>query len=98
MVSTANNGSTTDTYTYDGAGNRLTDTASGTTTNYAWDPNASVPLLAAETQGSTVLRRYIYGDSLNSVKSSGVTGEDYYLHDSIGSVANLTNSSGTAQR
>ena len=36
------------TYTYDGDGNRISRSVGGVTTQYVWDPNASVPLLVLE--------------------------------------------------
>jgi RHS repeat-associated protein len=93
LTSVTSSGST-DSYTYDGAGNRLQD-AGSTTTNYTWDTNAAVPLLATDVSSSAT-RRYTYADSLNSVKVGST--EYYYTHDTMGSVANLTNSSGAEQR
>jgi len=92
-ISTSNVG-VTDTYTYDGDGNRLTDTTGQSTNNYTWDMNASVPLLATETPGGST-RRYIYGsDGPLSLKTAS---NFYYLTDGLGSVANVTDSSGVSR-
>jgi RHS repeat-associated protein len=81
------NGSTTDSYTYDGASNRLTNLHNGsTTTTFAWDINASIPLLATDSDSST--RDYIYGDGLLFEKIG--TARYYYSNDGFGSVANVT--------
>lgn len=92
-------GSTTMTYTYDGDGKRVqasSGTQSAKKTNYLWDPNWGLPQLALERDGSNrLLRRYVHGNDLISM-TSGTS--DYYFHyDAIGSVANLTSSTGVAQ-
>jgi RHS repeat-associated protein len=94
-LSTSTAGGITDNYTYDGAGNRLKDSATGQTADtYAWDINAGVPLLATETVGSSS-RRFIYGaDGLISLKT---TSSFYYLTDGTGSVTNLTDSNGASK-
>jgi RHS repeat-associated protein len=84
------NGSTTDTYTYDGAGNRLTNVRGSVTTTYAWDVNASVALLATDSDSSA--RDYIYGNGLISEKVGAA--RYYYSSDAFGSVANETTSNG----
>ncbi len=95
MTSTTASGATT-TYTYDGSGNRLTETGSGTTTNYLWDTNNALPQLALERDGSgNVLRSYLYGHSRISMTTGGST--YYYTYDNLGSVANLTSSTGTTE-
>lgn len=92
-------GSTTITYSYDGDGKRL-QASSGSQasekTNYLWDPNAPLPLLASERDGNAVLlRRYVYGNDLLSMTSGGAS--YYYHYDGLGSVANVTSSIGTLQ-
>ncbi len=84
-----------DSYTYNGDGNRLTDTTTGQSpNNYAWDVNASVPLLATETPGGSA-RRYIYGsDGPLSLKTSS---NFYYLSDGVSSIADLTDANGASK-
>ena len=57
---------TTTTYTYDGDGVRpqaSTGTAASAKTNFLWDVNNCLPMLAREANGNNVLqRRYIYGN------------------------------------
>lgn len=92
-------GSTTITYTYDGDGKRLqasSGTQASSKTNYLWDPNAQLPLLVREADGKDVLlRRYVYGADLVSMTTGA--GTLYYHDDGLGSVANLTSSTGSAQ-
>lgn len=85
------------TYSYDGNGNR-TQASSGSSaaqvTNYQWDINARLPEVVAERDGAgTLLRRYVHGEDLISMFTGG---QDYYYHqDRIGSVTDLTSSTGT---
>jgi RHS repeat-associated protein len=83
----------TTTYAYDGDGTRASETTSGTTTTFAFDLNNPVPLLGEETQASTELDRYVYGDGLLLSMRTG--GADYYVgHDALGSTVALTSSTG----
>ncbi|MGH3428278.1 MAG: RHS repeat domain-containing protein [Terriglobales bacterium] len=91
----AGNGSTTlASFTYDGSSNRLTKTA-GSTTNYYWDENNSLPQLALEAQGGTSVRDYAYGNELLSMLSGGAT--YYFHHDALESTAAVTNASGSTE-
>ena len=49
-------------YTYDGTGLRMTKTASGVATQFAWDETGSLPLLLQEVIGG-VATDYVYGPS-----------------------------------
>ena len=81
------------TYTYDGDGNRISRTVGGATTQYVWDPNASVPLLVLEQSGGVVQRRY-FNDERGPVAMQTPT-ETYYFHrDPLGTTNQLTDSSG----
>jgi RHS repeat-associated protein len=93
MTSTTGGGATT-TYTYDGAGKRLSRTAGSEVTTYLWDPNHSLPELAMERDGSgSLLRRYVRGNDLASMTTGGQS--YFFQHDGVGSVVGLTTSSGT---
>ena len=88
-------GATTTSYSYDGLGNRLTQTSGATTTNYLWDLNAGLPQLAIERNGTTPLRRYLYGADLVSMNEGGA---DYYLqHDGLSSTVNITDQNGAGK-
>ena len=90
-------GTTTATFSYDGLGNRLTKTAGATTTSYLWDENASLPLLAEEKNGSTVLRSYRYGLGVDALAMHAGSG-DYYFHTAgLGSTAAVTNGTGSVE-
>ena len=88
-------GSTTVGFSYDGDGNRLTKTVDSVTTDYWWDDNNDLPLLAVEQQGSTAIREYHYADRLLSVTTSG--GTSYYHHDTLNSTAAITDSAGAIE-
>jgi RHS repeat-associated protein len=98
IVSTASS-STATTYRYDGDGARLeasTGASPAQKTSYLWDPNEPLPELAVERDGSgTLLRRYLYGLSRISMTTPG--GTFYYHYDGVGSVTNLTTSSGKTE-
>jgi RHS repeat-associated protein len=87
---------TTYTYSYDGDGNRVqtsTGTQSNKKTNFQWDPTQANPTLIRETDGNnSLLREYRYGRSLVSLQSGN---SSFYYHlDGLGSVVNVTSSSG----
>jgi RHS repeat-associated protein len=96
---TARVGSTTSTYSYDGDGIRLqtsTGSSSSRKTNFVWDVNHPLPQLALEQNGSgSTQRTYTYGARRLSTTSGSST--SYYHYDGLGSVANLTSSSGSRQ-
>lgn len=98
LASTAQ-GNTTTTYAYDGDGLR-TSAATGSqankTTLYDWDPNAGLAQLVAERNGSAALvRRYRQGVATVSMDTGG--NPFYYHYDGLGSVVNLTSSTGVTQ-
>jgi RHS repeat-associated protein len=95
LETTTASGQTT-TYAYDGDGNRMQASAGGQLTNYVWDRNYGLPQLALERSGpGATLRRYLYGNARISMTASGST--FYFHHDAIGSVTNVTSSTGAAQ-
>jgi RHS repeat-associated protein len=98
-VKTTTSGNTTTTYTYDGDGKRLqasTGTQASKKTNFLWDVNQGLAQLALERDGNNALiRRYVYGQRRISQTAGSST--SYYLYDGLGSVANLTSSTGSTQ-
>jgi RHS repeat-associated protein len=90
-------GSTTTVYSYDGDGGRLqasTGSKSSQKTNFLWDVAHALPQIAIEQNGSGLgLRSYTYGARRLSMTSGSAT--SYYHYDSLGSVANVTSSSGS---
>jgi RHS repeat-associated protein len=91
-------GSTTETYTYWGDGARRsasTGSQANKTTRFLWDRNQVLPQLALERNGSdSLLRAYGYGLDLVSQKAGSKT--YYYHHDGLGSVTDVTGSTGTS--
>jgi RHS repeat-associated protein len=98
-LATTTSGSTTTTYTYDGDGNRLqasTGSQASKKTNYLWDTAGSLSQLALERDGNNaLLRRYLYGARRISMRSG--TSDYYFHHDALGSVRNVTSSTGATQ-
>ncbi len=98
LISTTS-GSVTTTYTYDGEGNRLqtsTGSQASNKTNYLWDSSGLLAQLALERDGSNnLIRRYEYGVKREAMTSGGNT--FYYHDDGLGSVANVTSSSGATE-
>jgi RHS repeat-associated protein len=96
QLTSATSGTATDIYTYDGDGNRLTDAVGSTTTKYLWDTNNQLSQLALERDAnSNLLRRYTIG--ADTIGYTTPTGSFYYHYDGIGSVVNVTNSTGVKQ-
>src|SRR5262249_22056391 len=90
-------GANTHAYTYDGDGNQLSHSLNGATKQtYLWDVNGALPNLAVERNPSgTLLRRYVYGDTLLQMNDG--TADHSYMDDPFGSVANVTSSAGTSE-
>ncbi len=90
---------TTTSYSYTGDGRRTqatTGAGAANTTNYQWDILNNVPQLAIERDGANaLLRRYSYGT--DRIAMSTPTASFYYHYDDLGSVMNLTNSTGAKQ-
>jgi len=85
---------TTNTYQYDGAGNRLTANRSGLVTRYVLDRNSALAQVLAEMDSSgNVIYYYIYGLGLVSRIDAGGNAQ-YYHFDSRGSTVALTDASG----
>jgi len=75
------------TYTYNGLGDRLSQTVNGQTTNYTLDLNAGLTQVLNDGTNA-----YVYG--LGRIAQVNTTTE-YFLGDALGSVRQLTNTSGT---
>lgn len=89
-------GGTAYSYGHDGTGARVTSSSGGVSTQYQWDENNPLPLLVRESGGgNSLIRSYIYGHGLISSHAPNV--ENYYHYDGIGSVTNVTDSSGLPQ-
>jgi RHS repeat-associated protein len=97
-LKTATISGTTETYTYAGDGTRLsaaTGSQANKTTKFLWDRAFGLPQLAIERNGNNALLRsyrYAFGRLSQTAGSS-----TYYYHpDGLGSVADVTGSTGTA--
>jgi len=85
---------TTNSYQYDGGGNRLSANRDGVVTRYVLDRNSSLTQVLAETDsGGTITAYYVYGLGLISRIDSGGNAQ-YYHFDSRGSTIALTDASG----
>jgi RHS repeat-associated protein len=80
---------------YDGDGNRVQETAGGTTTKYLVDDNnpTGETQVVEELVGGAVQRTYTYGHAL--ISENQASGVSFYGYDGLGSVRFLTNASGT---
>ncbi len=80
--------------TYDGDGNRVQETVSGTTTNFLVDENnpTGVPQVVEELVGGVVQRQYTYGHAL--ISENQAAGVSFYGMDASHNVRFLTNTSG----
>jgi RHS repeat-associated protein len=98
-LKTTTQGNTTTTYLYDGDGVRLSaSTGNGVnqTTKFLWDVNNPLPQLALERNRNDALQRqYLYG--LARIRQTQGTAS-YYHYDGLGSVVNLTSTTGATQR
>jgi RHS repeat-associated protein len=78
-------------YAYDGAGLRASQTVSGTKSYLTWDQSGGLQLLLNDGQSN-----YIYGPGGLPVEQISSETATYYHHDQLGSTRMLTNSSGTS--
>jgi RHS repeat-associated protein len=81
-----------DSYTYDGAGLRQTQTISGSKTNLTWDTAESIPVVLSDETNS-----YIYGREGLPIEQISTTNTLYLHHDQLGSTRLLTNTSGNTE-
>lgn len=87
-LKTAIGGGTSATYTYNGLGERLSQTVNGATTSYTLDLSGSLSqVLQTNTQ------TYLYGDA--RLAQSGASGMEYFLPDAQGSVRQIVAANGT---
>lgn len=88
-------------FTQEAAGNRVTaDTRPGkggttTHTNYRWDVNNDVPMLAAEQTGTAPVRSYVYGPDGQPLTLTTGAANYLYQPDPFGNTADLTHLAGT---
>ena len=99
-TTTATASSVTTDYAYNGDGNRISSsTAGGTDLRYVWDPQAEsgIPELTLERESDgDLVRRYIDGP-LGATSMTTGSGTYYFHQDPLGSVTDLTDSSGNPQ-
>jgi RHS repeat-associated protein len=86
----------TSTFTYDGDGNRITQTTPAGTYNYVNDTAVALPVVLNE-QGPDGAIDYAYGLGLAPMESSSSAFNYFYNLDGLGSVSNLTDSTGKVQ-
>jgi RHS repeat-associated protein len=90
-------GGTTTTNTYDGTGMRFqasTGSQNNKKVQFDWDPSVVAAQLVAERDGAgSLTRRYVNGYDAISVFGTNKTG--YFHYDGLGSVVNVTSSTGT---
>jgi RHS repeat-associated protein len=85
---------TTNTYQYDGAGNRMSANRSGIASRYVLDRNSPLSQVLAETDASgNTIYYYIYGLGLIS-RIDANNNAEFYHYDSRGSTIALTDASG----
>ena len=85
------NGYGTDDFLYNGDGTRIARTLNGQTTRYVIDPNAELPNVLAETDGSgNTLRRYVHGNGL-AWQLDAANNAHYYHFDPTGHTLALSN-------
>ena len=96
-TTSVNDGTTTWNYSYDGDGVRA-DASDGTsTTNYLWDRSGALPELALERDGqNNLIRRYVE-DQRGPHSMSTTSATSYYHLGAVGSVTDVTSSSGAHQ-
>ena len=92
-------GSTTTNYTYDGNDLRLTRaTGASVNTRCSWDTLAPLPELALErTNSHALIRRYIQGPAGPISMATCASAVYYYHRDPIGSVTDMTSTTGATQ-
>jgi RHS repeat-associated protein len=99
-LTTTGAGGTTTTYGYDGDGRRVSSNVSGgADLRTLWDPlaDSGIPEVALErTSAGGLVRRYLNGP-LGALSYTDAAGAFSYHRDPLGTVTDVTNSSGVAQ-
>jgi len=90
-LATWTDGTNSSSYTYNGAGVRVTQTVNGTPTNYLQDIGSGMAVVLREDKGGDI-RDYVYGLDLISQQDS--TSTNYLLADGLGSTRLLTDEIG----
>jgi RHS repeat-associated protein len=83
-------------YGVNGDGLRMSKTVGGTTTQFAWDQHAGLPLLIQDRTGVTTTS-YIYGPGRLPLEQISNTTTHWLHHDQLGSTRLITDFSGTSQ-
>jgi RHS repeat-associated protein len=93
-------GADTYTYGYDSDGNRTSTAINGTTSrNTYWDINNPIPQIATETTGAGTLIADYHPDPLGDPAIDHTSADEFYdTHDWLGSVTDLTDSTGVDQQ
>lgn len=87
------NAGTTAVYTYDALGRRIRKSTAGNTVNYYFD---GFQVIEERNAVDTVLASYVWGTWLDDIVTMKKNGNTFYYHtNTIGSVAAVTDSSGT---
>ena len=86
-LTSAVQGASTSTYTYNGMGDRLQQTVDSVTTNYALDLATGLTQVLADGTNT-----YLYG--VGRIGEEQPTGFAYHLSDTLGSVRQLTDAHG----
>ena len=92
----ASKSGTTAGYTYDPFGRRISKTVNGKVNTFLYDGDQ---VIAEYTSSNNLITKFVYGPGIDEVvkglSSKGTVPEWFYHYDGLGSVTNLTNSSGT---
>ncbi|MFA5144009.1 MAG: RHS repeat-associated core domain-containing protein [Candidatus Omnitrophota bacterium] len=95
-LTSATTPSHTASYGYDAFGRRISKTVDGVTTTYLYDGD---DIIAEYDSSGNLVTKYVYGDSIDEpvcmmTAGSGGFNLRYYHYDGLGSVTNLTDSTG----
>ena len=87
----ATDGTTTATYVFDAFGRRISKTVGGVTTNFVYDGDQII----AEYDGGALQKKYVYGSGIDEpVAMIAGANSYYYNRDGLGSISELTSSTG----
>ena len=85
-------GGLTDSFVYDGDGNRVSQSVGNWTQNYVNDVAAALPVVLQDASSVSPPSSYVYGDNL--IESAQGRDNDFYQYDGLGSVIQLTDAVG----